>query len=171
MAGEPMGREHTTNATTQPEGGAVGLSPAKQPPLAPNKITALPATVPNPAASQANGSEGNDAWSAAPITALGSTGSGSAQTKLSGMKRAEVLSLLYKHGVGLDKRGGATMQAKRRVVNTTTKEGQLLVKLASMAGPSGVKRLVKKGDSPRVAMRKVAAVIKLRAAFKQMGLI
>lgn len=150
--------EGTAQLSGTVRGGPIGLSPVGTPKIAPNGpkpgVPAKPAPVP----------------SAAPMLP-------SSRTKLSSMKRAVVLSLLYKHGLGIDKESGAkrsaaVMSKADRAATPyvpVTKEGRLLLKLASMAGTEGVTSMVKRGDSAKTAARKIAAVIKLKRAFKRLG--
>lgn len=183
---EGMANTRQGSPNTNPnQGGPVGLTAVGKSPLAPN----------GPASSiQAMTPGGNAKPNTTSTIPQPSNASGSAQTKLSGLNRALALSLLYKHGVGI--KAGAEAPKKKKVLVTAsksiplktkkdvnaamqngvegytpeTKVGQLIVKLASITNPAGLRRFIKKGDSVKVAARKMATVVKLRRVFQRIGL-
>ena len=198
--------------TSPVQGGPVGLSPMGTPKISPNGVTgSKPPAAPNPlnpipsmGATAASGAGSGYGPSGATMNPSGATSGSSLNTKLSGLKKAEVISLLYKYGMRIKKaecdcdccksgdcdcskgtKGkkvvvtadkGVPDKVKKQVSKSLDKnvEGykaaELLVKLARAAGTKGLKCLVKKGDSVRDAGRKLAGVIKLRRAFKRLGL-
>lgn len=185
--------EGSTQTGGSVRGGPIGLSPVGTPKIAPNGRSAgvpakpapipVPSPPPNPAKTVTSAAEGNASNSPAPVSQSGATAPSNSRIKMSWMKRAMALSLMYRHGIRIDKgsdpvssgKGPFTKRSARRMPHTKqayvpgTKEGQLLIKLASMAGAEGVTTLVKKGDSAKTAARKIAAVIKLKRAFKRIG--
>jgi hypothetical protein len=134
---------HKTSQDMQ--GGAVGLSPVKPPPIAPGGPTMNPLN-PQPAAGE---------WTEpAPMAPPQPTGSVPMPKpapkpkeyqppKTGSLKRAEILSILYKHGVGIMK-DGACSSAHGKKKKKKTKKAELCERFSL---------LLKKGSGPAVSKR------------------